>query len=176
MYKACNYTAFPSYPTMSASSETTPLLPTQNGNGHPESAPFPQKVVKFFKAEGEPSWLASYRFFFFGSWLNVLLVFIPLSFVAEHLEWDAAYRFSFSFIAIMPLAAVSEDLRAVKGHTHEQSTAPGHRHRTNVAQAGPDPVRAVERLLRKRRRNNRRCGRSHAEYGAFRAQFATATD
>ncbi|EPT04113.1 hypothetical protein FOMPIDRAFT_1022179 [Fomitopsis schrenkii] len=91
---------------MSASSETTPLLPTQNGNGHPESAPFPQKVVKFFKAEGEPSWLASYRFFFFGSWLNVLLVFIPLSFVAEHLEWDAAYRFSFSFIAIMPLAAL----------------------------------------------------------------------
>lgn len=112
---------------MPASSETTPLLPTQNGSGGPEPAPFPRNVVKFFKAEGEPSWLASYRYFFFGSWLNILLVFVPLSFVAEHLNWDAAYRFSFSFIAIMPLAAVSEEPCAVKCPAHEISTAPGHR-------------------------------------------------
>ncbi|KAH9832977.1 calcium/proton exchanger [Rhodofomes roseus] len=91
---------------MSASSETTPLLPTQNGNGNPHSPSFNHRVVTFFKAEGQPSWLSSYRFFFFGSWLNVLLVFIPLSFLAEHLQWDAAFRFGFSFVAIMPLAAL----------------------------------------------------------------------
>ena len=59
-----------------------------------------------FKAEGQPSWLSSFKFFFFGSWLNILLVFVPLSAVAHHLNWDAALRFGFSFVAIMPLAAV----------------------------------------------------------------------
>lgn len=162
---------------MSTSSETTPLLPTQNGDGHLESAPFQQKVVKFFKAEGEPSWLASYRFFFFGSWLNILLVFIPLSFIAQYLQWDAAYRFSFSFVAIMPLAAVSKDPSAQWScTTHEWSTAPGYRNRTNVTQAGPDRVWAFERLLRKCRRNHRRCGRPHAECVALRGQFGTSTD
>lgn len=63
-------------------------------------------MVDVLKAEGEPSWLASYRYFIFGSWVNVLLLFIPLSFIAEFLNWDAALRFSFSFLAIMPLAAV----------------------------------------------------------------------
>ncbi|KZT69758.1 calcium/proton exchanger [Daedalea quercina L-15889] len=91
---------------MPTSSETTPLLPTQNGNGNAQSPPFSHRVIKFFKAEGEPSWLASYRYFFFDSWFNILLVFIPLSFIAERLQWDAACRFGFSFMAIMPLAAL----------------------------------------------------------------------
>ncbi|KAH9928219.1 calcium/proton exchanger [Fomitopsis serialis] len=81
---------------MSTGSETTPLLPTQNGNGNAQSPSFTHRATEFLKAEGQPSWLASYRYFFFGSWLNVLL----------HLHWDAALRFAFSFIAIMPLAAL----------------------------------------------------------------------
>jgi len=36
-----------------------------------------------------------------------MLVFVPLSFLSHHLDWDAALRFSFSFIAIMPLAKVT---------------------------------------------------------------------
>jgi len=83
--------------------DRTPLL--ENGNGaHPRS--FRDRVVDAFQAEGEPSWLASYKWFFFGSWLNILLLFVPLSVVAHHLHWDAALRFSFSFVAIMPLAAL----------------------------------------------------------------------
>jgi Ca2+:H+ antiporter len=57
-------------------------------------------------AEGEPSWSSSYRWFFFGSWLNWMLLFVPLSFISHILVWDAALRFSFSFFAILPLAKV----------------------------------------------------------------------
>ncbi|EIM89813.1 Calcium/proton exchanger [Stereum hirsutum FP-91666 SS1] len=85
-------------------SERDPLL-THNGNGHPATRlSFFQRVVKLVKAEGEPGWLASFKFFFFGSWFNVLLILTPLAVVAHVLDWDAALRFSFSFLAIMPLA------------------------------------------------------------------------
>lgn len=84
-----------------AADEHTPLL---NGNG--ASPTFGRRVTKVLKAEGEPSWLDSLKFFIFGSWLNVALVFVPLSIISHHANWDAALRFSFSFIAIMPLAAV----------------------------------------------------------------------
>lgn len=84
-------------------SERDPLL---NGNGHPAPRSFFQRVVKLVKAEGEPGWLASFKFFLFGSWFNVLLILTPLAVVAHVLDWDAALRFSFSFLAIMPLAKV----------------------------------------------------------------------
>jgi len=89
-------------------SDRTPLLSPslENGNGttrRPLS--YSQRFSGFFKAgDDEPSWLQSYKFFLFGSWLNVTLIFVPLSFIAHHLNWDAAARFALSFIAIMPLA------------------------------------------------------------------------
>ncbi|KAH7921066.1 Calcium/proton exchanger [Leucogyrophana mollusca] len=85
-----------------APTETSPLL--ENGNGVESSLPFSRRVLKAVKGEGEPSWVASYQYFLFGSWFNILLVFIPLSFVSHNLAWDAALRFSFSFLAIVPLA------------------------------------------------------------------------
>lgn len=90
-------------------SERSPLLP--NGSEQLSEPPrtFKQKATAFFKAEGEPSWAASYKHFIFGSWLNVLLIFIPLSFISHHIHWDAALRFSFSFIAIIPLAKLLGD-------------------------------------------------------------------
>ncbi|KIY50764.1 calcium/proton exchanger, partial [Fistulina hepatica ATCC 64428] len=63
-----------------------------------------QRFLAFIRAEGEPGWSKSFRFFFFGSYMNVLLVFVPLSFLSHFLNWDAPLRFSFSFVAIMPLA------------------------------------------------------------------------
>ena len=93
-------------------SETTPLL-HQNGDTTRKPSPgpprtFSQRVAAFVNpaAHGEPGWLHSFRFFFFGSWLNILLIAVPLSAIAHYANWDAALRFSFSFIAIMPLAAV----------------------------------------------------------------------
>ncbi|KAK7693990.1 hypothetical protein QCA50_003566 [Cerrena zonata] len=84
--------------------ETSPLL---NGNSSARSSIHAGQGAETRKAEKpSPSWLASLRFFLFGSWFNILLVFLPLSAVAHYLNWDAALRFSFSFIAIMPLASL----------------------------------------------------------------------
>jgi Ca2+:H+ antiporter len=95
---------------MSMPTETSRLL--ENGREYeeyvhtPAHKPFLLRVVAFFKAEGEPSWTDSYKYFWFGAWWNLLLIFVPLSFIAHHANWDAALRFVFSFIAIMPLAKV----------------------------------------------------------------------
>jgi Ca2+:H+ antiporter len=85
-------------------SETSPLL--ENGDGAHSHSSFFRRVQAAVKAEGEPSWTASYRWFWFGSWLNIVLVFVLLSFLSHYLHWDAALRFSFSFLAIIPLAKV----------------------------------------------------------------------
>ncbi|TBU35627.1 calcium/proton exchanger [Dichomitus squalens] len=89
---------------MSAVTDRTPLLENGNGAHHPK--PFFARVADSLSVEGQPSWLHSYKFFVFGSYFNILLLFVPLSVVAHQLNWDAALRFSFSFIAIMPLAAL----------------------------------------------------------------------
>ena len=90
--------------------ENSPLLGQTNGNATAAES-FSVRALRAIKAEGEPGWLASYRFFFFGSWLNILLVFVPLSFLSHLLDWDAALRFTFSFIAIMPLAKACSSLK-----------------------------------------------------------------
>ncbi|KAJ8583987.1 calcium/proton exchanger [Rhizopogon salebrosus TDB-379] len=84
-------------------SESSPLL--ENGH-HSDTAkpPFTSRAVSFLKGEGEPSWPQSLKFFIFGTWFNILLVFIPLSFISHYLNWDAGLRFICSFIAILPLA------------------------------------------------------------------------
>lgn len=86
-------------------SERTPLL--ENGRQNHQNESLARRFAAIVKAEGEPSWGASYKSFIFGTYLNVLLIFIPLSFLSHHLHWDAALRFTFSFIAIIPLAKVS---------------------------------------------------------------------
>lgn len=65
-----------------------------------------QNFLALVKGEGEPSWSQSYKWFFFSSYFNVLLVFVPLSAFANYLNWDVSLRFSFSFLAIVPLAKV----------------------------------------------------------------------
>ncbi len=85
-------------------SDRTPLL--ENGHGAQPPKPFFVRLADSLSTEGQPSWLHSYKFFIFGSYINILLVFVPLSIISHTLNWDAPLRFSFSFIAIMPLAAV----------------------------------------------------------------------
>jgi hypothetical protein len=84
------------------STEHTPLL---NGQLGPAES-FYLKFLTFLKAEGEPSWLSSYRWFLFGSKLNILLLLAPVAAVAHYQNWDAPLRFGFSFAAIIPLAKV----------------------------------------------------------------------
>jgi Ca2+:H+ antiporter len=89
-------------------SERTPLIAGQghaNGrnHGHARGSSF-AKFKAVLSAQGQPSYLSSFRWILFGSWWNVLLLFVPLSMISHNLNWDAALRFSFSFFAIMPLA------------------------------------------------------------------------
>jgi hypothetical protein len=87
--------------------ERDPLIAGgSNGNHSHRRGGSLAKLQSVLAAQGQPSYVASFKWFLFDSWWNVLLVFIPLSFVAHHLNWDAALRFSFSFFAIMPLARV----------------------------------------------------------------------
>ncbi|KAF7311264.1 Vacuolar calcium ion transporter [Mycena kentingensis (nom. inval.)] len=102
-------------------SEASPLLGHDASNGAAANGSFAHRVKALVAAEGEPSWAQSYKFFLFGSYLNILLVFVPLSALAHHLNWDAALRFSFSFIAIIPLAKLlgeaTEQMSAKLGQT-----------------------------------------------------------
>lgn len=86
--------------------ETSPLLENGHNNGGSQHQIVHRFAHFLSTPDDEPTWLASYKFFIFGSYFNILLVFIPLSFISHWLDWDAALRFSFSFIAIMPLAKV----------------------------------------------------------------------
>ncbi|KAG1754298.1 calcium proton exchanger [Suillus lakei] len=85
------------------SSESSPLLENGSHTGH-RNLTFSRRVVNFIKGEDEPSWAESFKFFIFGTWFNILLVFIPLSFISHHMDWDAGLIFLFSFMAIVPLA------------------------------------------------------------------------
>jgi hypothetical protein len=85
--------------------DRTPLL--ENGNDVASSS-VGRRFFAFVETERQPSWTASYKYFIFGAWLNVLLLFVPLSIISHHLNWDAALRFLFSFIAIVPLAKVCQ--------------------------------------------------------------------
>ncbi|CAD6569592.1 MAG: hypothetical protein TREMPRED_005322 [Tremellales sp. Tagirdzhanova-0007] len=78
-----------------AASESARLLPSmeQEASGQPK---------KF-----DP--LGSSKHLLLGSWINVLLVAIPLSLVADALGWPAAARFAASFLAIVPLAKLLGD-------------------------------------------------------------------
>ncbi|AEO64089.1 uncharacterized protein THITE_2109854 [Thermothielavioides terrestris NRRL 8126] len=57
----------------------------------------------------------------FSSWINVLLVFVPLGIVAGMQEWSAPSVFTLNFFAIIPLAAVlsfaTEEIAARLGET-----------------------------------------------------------
>jgi Ca2+:H+ antiporter len=92
-------------PMPSSLSESTPLLENGGENAAPHKSFF-QRAAALAKAEDEPSWATSYKYFWLGAWMNILLLFVPLSFIAHNLNWDAALRFTFSFIAILPLAKV----------------------------------------------------------------------
>jgi hypothetical protein len=85
-------------------SEQSPLL---NGDGRRRPSPsFYEKLLALLKAEGEPSWLDSFKWFVFGSWANFLLLLVPVAAASHFLDWDAPLRFGFCFIAIVPLAKV----------------------------------------------------------------------
>ncbi|KAG1906218.1 calcium proton exchanger [Suillus fuscotomentosus] len=92
-----------SYQSTMSSSESAPLLENGGHTGH-RNLTFTRRVINFMKGESEPSWEESFKFFIFGTWLNILLVFVPLSFISHNMDWDVGLVFLFSFMAIVPLS------------------------------------------------------------------------
>ncbi|EIW87437.1 calcium proton exchanger [Coniophora puteana RWD-64-598 SS2] len=90
-------------PSLSGSLNS-PDVESGNGAQQPPQFTRTRRVLNAIQVEGEPSWKQSYRYFLLGSWFNVLLVFVPLCFVSHNLGWNVGLRFSFSFLAIVPLA------------------------------------------------------------------------
>lgn len=91
-------------------SERAPLLGTPTGAHDPAdgSASAPARRSSLGTAP-VPTTAQSVRWFIFNSYINVFLVFVPLGFLAEKLEWSALSRFTLNFLAIVPLAKLLGD-------------------------------------------------------------------
>lgn len=83
--------------------ERTPLL---DDTGGPPEPSFMQKVTRLLTADGEPGWASSTRFILLSSWSKVLILFVPLSLIADRLQWDAGLRFAFGILALIALIKV----------------------------------------------------------------------
>ncbi|MCO5555843.1 hypothetical protein L7F22_009388 [Adiantum nelumboides] len=97
-----------------APTENSPLLSNNNNNGGDQSLPMhrPTSYPSRFSPHappGNPNLVSSIWWLFTSSWLNILLAFVPLGFLAEFLEWPAVWRFSLNFLAIVPLAKLLGD-------------------------------------------------------------------
>jgi hypothetical protein len=156
-------------------SDNTPLL---NGNSRrSRSGAFYPKIVELLKAEGEPSWLDSFRWFIFGSWWNLLLLLVPLSMCAHYLNWDAPVRFVLSFIAIIPLAKVCSLLSQRLRLAHDlrgiliPSSAAWKCNGRDVHVPRADPRRAFECYFRERGGNHCGCRRPPQGRSSDRADF-----
>ena len=99
-------------------SESSPLIRVTSAGGQGQNSEYSPtvrspgamaRIVEFMKGDGEPSWMKSFSWIIFGSYFNVFLVFVPLSFVAQQRNCDVLYRFGFSFFAVVPLAKVCID-------------------------------------------------------------------
>ncbi|KAG8751905.1 hypothetical protein FRC12_012211 [Ceratobasidium sp. 428] len=55
-----------------------------------------------------PGFWHSIKAIVMSSWLNILFVFVPLSWIAALAKWNYVYAFILSFIAIIPLENISE--------------------------------------------------------------------
>lgn len=100
--------------------ETTPLM-----GGH-ERRPHHQNA---FSYEDQISGWARYPKYIvyvaketlFHSWINVLLIFVPLGIIAGAVNWPPTVVFTLNFLAIIPLASLlsfaTEELAAELGQT-----------------------------------------------------------
>lgn len=105
-------------------SESSPLLPGQSrGNDLPgkqnrrSSAGHPTRIPNGGNSTGnvveEPLKtfrpLQSSRYILFRSWLNILLLTVPVALACHFVKWPATVKFIISFLSIIPLAALLGD-------------------------------------------------------------------
>ncbi|KAA1104568.1 hypothetical protein PGT21_026989 [Puccinia graminis f. sp. tritici] len=116
----------PPKPSLRIDGESTPLIQdleatrsTSNSglfahhipnNFHPPSPSMsPGGASKIFFGANAPTDVQSLKNFICSSYVNVLLVAVPLSFISHFLHWGSMADFIISFIAIIPLAGLLGD-------------------------------------------------------------------
>ncbi|KZP01161.1 putative VCX1-vacuolar Ca++/H+ exchanger [Calocera viscosa TUFC12733] len=95
---------FPQRTTELPFSATLPSAEADENTGLLSNGSARRTFTDVLKGRGEPSWASSLKFYLLSSWVNALLVFVPLSAAAHFAQWDAGARFALSFMAIVPLA------------------------------------------------------------------------
>jgi len=78
---------------------------TSNGNAPKPPSPPSSPVIHYLEP---PTILKSLKVILTISWINVLLIFIPLGFIAHLLNWSDTWVFVLNFFAIIPLAKLLE--------------------------------------------------------------------
>ncbi|KAF8321263.1 hypothetical protein DL93DRAFT_2052113 [Clavulina sp. PMI_390] len=75
-----------------------------------ENEPGLQRFLRRFKGEGRkvPTWSQSVKAFVNSSVLNVLIIFLPISWVAHYLKWTEGLTFSLCMLAIVSLESMTD--------------------------------------------------------------------
>ncbi|RGB44250.1 Sodium/calcium exchanger protein [Rhizophagus diaphanus] len=83
--------------------------------------PPPPSSPVLHSSSAPPTLLESFKIIFLSSWINVLLIFVPLGYIAFGLEWSNTSVFVINFLAIIPLAKLlgfaTEDISLRVGQT-----------------------------------------------------------
>jgi Ca2+:H+ antiporter len=86
-------------------SQSSNSTPNEDTNINTTSIPSPPSSPPVLNSPPPPPTLVkSIKIIFFSSWINVLLVFIPLGYIAYGLNWSNTSVFVLNFLAIVPLA------------------------------------------------------------------------
>ncbi|PWN47709.1 calcium/proton exchanger [Violaceomyces palustris] len=95
-----------------APTESTPLVRGSGNNGNDRLPTHSPSFPAFARSEqhgAQVNFASSIWWLLTSSWINTLLVFVPLGFLAEILHWPAVAIFSINFLAIIPLAKLLGD-------------------------------------------------------------------
>ncbi|RIA93029.1 Ca2+/H+ antiporter [Glomus cerebriforme] len=107
----------------SQSSNSTDLLSSEETNKPPTPQPTPTPTTQtvIHTSPRSNSIFKSIKIILFNSWINVLLIFIPLGYIAHGLKWSDTLVFILNFLAIIPLAKLlgfaTEDISMRVGQT-----------------------------------------------------------
>ncbi|PKK69090.1 calcium/proton exchanger [Rhizophagus irregularis] len=72
------------------------------------SIPTPPSSPVLYYSPPSPTLCKSLKVIFTTSWINVLLIFVPLGYIAFELKWNTTWVFVLNFLAIIPLAILFE--------------------------------------------------------------------
>ncbi|CAB4491066.1 calcium/proton exchanger [Rhizophagus irregularis] len=70
--------------------------------------PSPPSSPVLHSSSAPPTLLESLKIIFLSSWINVLLIFVPLGYIAFGLKWSNTLVFVLNFLAIIPLSKLLE--------------------------------------------------------------------